>query len=202
MGRPSEYNVCVTYGKSTQVLFPEAPSRVGFAWAAAGVALATGGFWLGRGYLDKGQASLLYLPVVIACAIRFGFGPAILGAVLSFLCWDFFFLPPFGTFIVDDPKDWLSLFVFLLAALTTAQLAARARTQTQEARTREAEMATLFQASEALSREVRADRLLTVLAQQLQSLCRASRCHVFRAHRHRGTPDGRRRGRGRGLVRE
>lgn len=152
----------------------------GDLWAAAGIGLATGGFWLLRHALDKGQASLLYLPVVIACAIRFGFGPAVFGAVLSFWCWDFFFLPPFGTFTVADPRDWLSLGVFLVAAVSTAQLAAQARTQTAQARAREAEIALLFEASETLSREVRADRLLLALAGQMQTLCGASSCLVFR----------------------
>ncbi len=151
-----------------------------YVWPVAGVAGATGCFWLLRHSLDKGQASLLYLPVVLTLAIRFGFGPAILGAVLSFLCWDFFFLPPFGGLTVADPKDWLSLGVFLLAAIVTARLAAQARAQTQQARAREAEIATLFQASETLSREVRAERLLAALSDQLQSLCRATRCLVFR----------------------
>lgn len=156
------------------------PRRAGFAWAAAGIGLATGGFWALRHFLDKGQASLLYLPVVIACAIRFGFAPAVFGAVLSFLCWDFFFLPPFGRIAVADPRDWLSLGVFLVAAVSTAQLAARARTQTAAAEAREAEIATLFEASETLSREVRADRLLAALSAQMLSLCRAERCVVFR----------------------
>lgn len=155
-------------------------NTVGCLWAAVGVGAATGGFWLVRSYLDKGQASLLYLPVVMACAIRFGFTPAVLGAFLSFLCWDFFFLPPAGTFAVNDAKDWISLFVFLLAATVTAHLASRARTQTQQARAREAEILTLFQASEAISREVRADSLLEALARQLQTLSHASRCLVFR----------------------
>ena len=152
----------------------------GYFWATTGVGIATGGFWLARAYLDKGQASLLYLPVVIACAIRFGFGPAVAGAILSFLCWDFFFLPPFHAFVVNNPKDWISLFVFLLAAVTTAQLASQAREQARLALAREAEIATLFQASEIITREVRADRLLAVLAQQLQTLCHASRCQVYR----------------------
>ncbi len=152
----------------------------GYLWAAAGIGLATGGFWLLRHALDKGQASLLYLPVVIACAIRFGFGPAVFGAVLSFLCWDFFFLPPFGTLTVADPRDWLSLGVFLVAAVSTAQLAAQARVQTEEARAREAEIALLFEASETLSREVRADRLLAALSGQMQTLCQARSCLVFR----------------------
>ena len=153
---------------------------VGYVWAAFGVAAATVCFWLIRHDVDKGQASLLYLPVVIACAIRFGFGPSILGALLSFLCWDFFFLPPFGTVMVSDPKDWLSLVVFLLAAVTTAQLASRAQVQTRQARTREAEIATLFHASEAITREVRADRLLDALAGQLLTLCHAAHCRIFR----------------------
>ncbi|MGI4790445.1 MAG: DUF4118 domain-containing protein [Janthinobacterium lividum] len=154
--------------------------NIGCLWAAVGIGLATAGFWLLRHSLDKGQASLLYLPVVIACAIRFGFSPAVFGAVLSFFCWDFFFLPPLGTLTIADPRDWLSLIVFLVAAVTTAHLAALTRKQTAEAQAREAEIVLLFEASEALSREVRADRLLAALTDQLQTLCRASRCLVFR----------------------
>mgnify|MGYP000370773189 CR=1 FL=1 len=109
----------------------------GFAWAVGGTLAATGVFWLFRHSLDKGQASLLYLPVVIACALRFGFAPALAGALLSFLCWDFFFLPPFYTLTVSNPRDWLSLVIFLTAAMTTARLASEARRQTEAAQTRE-----------------------------------------------------------------
>ncbi len=164
---------------------PARDAAAAYGWPTVGVAAATGVFWLLRGTVDKGQASLLYLPVVIACAVRFGFGPAVLGALLSFLCWDFFFLPPFGTLTVADPQDWLSLAVFLIAAMVTARLASDARAQTQKARAREAEMGTLFQASETISREVRASRLLDALARQLQTLCQASRCLVLR----RAAPD-------------
>lgn len=153
---------------------------VGYLYSACGVMAATGCFWLLHRFVDKGQASLLYLPVVIACAIRLGFGPSVLAAILSFLCWDYFFFLPAYTLTVNDPKDWLSLLVFLVAAVTTAQLAAQARTQTEQAQAREAEIATLFEASQALSHEVSAFRLLQVLAQQLQTLCQAPHCLVFR----------------------
>lgn len=151
-----------------------------YLWPAVGVAAATSCFWLLRPTVDKGQASLLYLPVVLLLAVRFGFGPAVFGAVLSFLCWDYFFLPPLGTLTVADPKDWLSLGIFLLAAIVTARLAAQARTQTREAQARESEILTLFQASETLSREIRAERLLAALSDQLQTLCHATLCLVFR----------------------
>ena len=152
----------------------------GFLWSAAATLAATGVFWLFRFSLDKGQASLLYLPVVIACALRFGFAPAVAGAVLSFLCWDFFFLPPFYTFTVNDPRDWLSLVIFLIAAMTTARLASEARRQTEAAQTRERETRTLYEASEAISTEVEAARLLPALAERIVQACRATRCVVLR----------------------
>ena len=174
------YTKSVTAYSSHTRLAPPASRWRGYVWAAVGVGLATALFWLIRAYVDKGQASLLYLPVVLALAARFGFGPAILGALLSFLCWDFFFLPPFYEFAIADPKDWLSLAVFLLAAVVTARLASQARAQTQQARAREGEIATLFQASETISREVRADHLLAALSGQLQTLCHATHCLVLR----------------------
>ena len=158
---------------------PDARHRP-YLWSVGGVLVATGCFWLVHDYVDKGQASLLYLPVVIACAIRLGFGPSVLAALLSFLCWNFFFLPPAYTFHVQDPKDWLSLFVFLIAAVTTAQLAARAKQEADQAQEREAETATLFEASAVISREVSAPALLDALGRQFQVLCHASRCVVWR----------------------
>lgn len=151
----------------------------GYVWSAAGVIAATGCFWLAHAYVDKGQASLLYLPVVIACAIRFGFGPAVLASVFSFFCWNYFFIVPTFTLTVNDKKDWLSLVVFLVAAVSTSQLAARGQQEAAQARAREAEIATLFDASVALSQEVSAAPLLAVLAEQLQTLCRSTHCLVF-----------------------
>lgn len=145
-----------------------------------GVGVVTASFWIVRDALHKGQASLLYLPLVIACAVRLGFGPAVLASALSFFCWNFFFLPPAYTLHVTDQKDWLSLGVFLVTAITTSQLASRAQAETALAQAREREAATLFAASEAISREVRAERLLAALAAQFQALCHASHCLVLR----------------------
>lgn len=153
----------------------------GYGWAVGGVLSATVLFWLTRGYLDKAHASLLYLPVVVACATRFGFGPAVLGAAGSFVCWNFFFLPPFGTWAIEDPKDWLALIVFLVVALATARLAAQARAQAHEAQAREQEAHALQQASAQMSAEVSLDRILPLLARQMISTCGAQYCAIYRA---------------------
>jgi two-component system sensor histidine kinase KdpD len=159
----------------------ESGSRNFFGWlfSAVGVSAATFVFHICRHFLDKGQASLLYLPLVIACAIWFGFGPAVFAAILSFLCWDFFFLPPYGTFVVRSSTDWISLIVFLMAALMTAQLAARARKDAEIARARRDEVLTLFEASESISQTVHAEHLLPELADRLIDLCRSPRCVIF-----------------------
>jgi two-component system sensor histidine kinase KdpD len=162
-----------TAGKETGYL--------GYGWAAGGVAAATVLFWLARGHLDKGNASLLYLPVVLACAIRYGQGPAALGAIGSFLCWNYFFLPPYGSWIVRDPKDWLALLVFLVTALVTTRLAAQAREQTREAQAREQESRVLQEASQRVSAEVDTTHLLPALGRQLVTLCAAGHCAIYRA---------------------
>ncbi len=151
----------------------------GWVFSTCGVFVATGVFSLCRGFLDKGQASLLYLPLVIACAIRFGFGPAVFGAVLSFLCWDFFFLPPYYTFTVNYFTDWISLIVFLTAALMTAQLASRARKDADQARSRRDEIAMLFDASESISQTVQAEKLLPELADRLLERTESTRCVIL-----------------------
>ena len=152
----------------------------GMLWATVGAPVATACFWLGRGYLDNAQAFLLYLPMVIALAIRFGFFAAVLAAVLSFFCWNFFLIPPYHTLIVDNPRDWLSLIVFLIAAITTARLASQARIQAEAARTREQETLALYQASETLSREIDASRLLPAIAERVVAVCDATRCVIMR----------------------
>ncbi|MDR3709699.1 MAG: DUF4118 domain-containing protein [Capsulimonadaceae bacterium] len=150
-----------------------------YGWSLLGVAAATVCFWLLRHDFDKGQASLLYLPIVIACAVRLGFGPAICAAITSFVAWDFFYLPPYYTLIIENPKDWLSLGVFLLAAITTAKLASDARLQTEQAQLREAEISTLYQASQEASQEVDINLLIPRLAAQLEQLCQSPCCLVF-----------------------
>ena len=152
----------------------------GWLWSAGAVALGTACLWIFQSAIDKGQASLLYLPIVLFCAIRFGYGQAIGAAVLSFFCWDFFFLPPRFTLTVVNPRDTLSLFVFLIAAVVTARLSSRIRQQAAEAQVREHEISTLFNASEAISAEIDADSILPALASQIVSTCRASRCIVLR----------------------
>ena len=65
-----------------------------------------------------------------------------LTAVLAFFAWNYFFLPPFHTFFIDDLKDLLSLLVFLLVGIVVGL-------QTAKLREKEAAQARLDALSEA-----------------------------------------------------
>jgi two-component system sensor histidine kinase KdpD len=90
-------------------------------------------------YQRIGNLAMLYLLAILASAIRYGRGPAILASVVAFLTFDWFFVEPEHTFTISDPAEWVALLLFLLTAVVTAQLTARERARAEEAERRERE---------------------------------------------------------------
>lgn len=115
----------------------------GYLTAVIAVVLSTAVFLPGRDVFAKGQWALLYLLVIVLVATVAGAGPAIVSAVLAFLSWNFFFLPPYHTFSVQDPKDWLSLAAFLIVGVIVGILAGRLRDREARAIAREHEAVAL-----------------------------------------------------------
>jgi two-component system sensor histidine kinase KdpD len=71
-----------------------------------------------------GGLSALYLLLVLWLGATWGRWPAVLASICAFLLYDFFFVPPVGTFTVRGPSELLELVVLLAVALVTGQLAA------------------------------------------------------------------------------
>jgi len=53
--------------------------------------------------------------------------------MLGVLSYNFFFLPPFHTFTIADPQNWIALTAFFITALAVGQLSARAKERATEA---------------------------------------------------------------------
>ena len=100
--------------------------------ALVGVAVVTLGI-LQLGRFNLGNASMLYLVVVLLSAAVLGRGPAIFASVAAFLASNFFLVEPRFTLRVADPDEWIALVLFLLAAVITGQVAASQRSRTQQA---------------------------------------------------------------------
>jgi two-component system sensor histidine kinase KdpD len=60
------------------------------------------------------------------------------------LCFNFFFLPPVGTFTIADPQNWVALAAFLVVSIVASNLSASARARATEALERRREVSRLF----------------------------------------------------------
>jgi two-component system sensor histidine kinase KdpD len=95
-------------------------------------------------------AGFAYLIAVLFVAARWGLTESIACAVAAVLCYNFYFLPPIGTFTISDPQNWVALFVFLSTSITASHLSTQAKKRTIEATERQREMEKLY----ALSRSI------------------------------------------------
>jgi two-component system sensor histidine kinase KdpD len=82
---------------------------------------------------------------------------AILTSVAAVLAFNYFFLPPLGTFTIADPQNWIALFAFLVTAVTASQLSARAHQRAIEALKRKQESEKLYSLSRSLLTQQTAD---------------------------------------------
>ncbi len=105
------------------------PARKALPYVVAlgGVVVVTALIAVVRAYARVDGLSALYLLLVLGLGARWGRWPAVTASVAAFLMYDFFFVPPVGTFSVAGPSELLELIVLLAVALVTSQLAASLR---------------------------------------------------------------------------
>lgn len=153
--------------------------RYGYIFAIICIAASTALFHPGRNYFAKAQWALLYLLLVGLVAGLCGVRPALLAAALAFLAWDYFLLPPYGTFRVGDIKDWLSLFVFLAVAVAIGLQTGRMREREAEALAREREMALLNEFSAHLVSDTAITDMADVLLREVRQITGALCATLF-----------------------
>jgi len=88
--------------------------------------------------------ALSFLLAVLAIATRWGLVEALAASVAGMLCFNFFFIPPIGTFTIADPQNWVALFAFVVTAAIASHLSASVRRQALESTHRQHEMEQLY----------------------------------------------------------
>lgn len=81
---------------------------------------------------------------------HWGLRPAIFMSLLATLFFDYYFLPPTGSFAIADPQNWVALGAFLVTAIVASQQAARARRLAEVANAGRAETERLYRFSQQL----------------------------------------------------
>ena len=116
----------------------------GYAAAILGVTAATGILKLFGTHINPTTVALAFLLIVLFVATGWGSRPAVIASLIAVVCFNFFFLPPFGTFTINDPDNWIAFFAFLVTALTAGQLSARAKRRAEEAEGAKREIERLY----------------------------------------------------------
>jgi len=112
------------------------------------------------GHVNATTVSLALLLNILFIATRWGSLPALLASVLAMLCFNFFFLPPSGTFNIAATDNWIALVAFLITAVTAGQLSARAKKRAEEAESGKREIGRLYaELREAFERASHAEAL-------------------------------------------
>ena len=101
-------------------------------------------------FSNAATVSTTFLLIVLIVAAVSTFRVAVAISLIAVLAFNYFFLPPVGTFTIADPQNWMALLTFLAVSLVASNLSAVARARTDEARARRNELARLFD----LSRDV------------------------------------------------
>ncbi|WP_395603022.1 DUF4118 domain-containing protein [Pseudomonas sp. B21128] len=135
--------------------------------ALVATVLATALAWAVSSVLPLPNISLVFLAAVLLVAVRSSLGPALACAALSFLTYDFLFIPPNFSFSIQREEDVLTLLFFLLMAALTGNLAARQRRQLQALRDTQEETSELLDLSRKLTAATDRQAVLNAAAQHL-----------------------------------
>ena len=126
-------------------------SRWPYIWSAGVVAVCSLIAFVLSPYLQPTNLVMIYLAGVITAALALGRGPSILAAVAGVAVFDFFFVPPYGTFVVDDTEYVFTFVAMLATGLVVSELTARVRLQTEASQRRERRTAALLELSRELA---------------------------------------------------
>jgi two-component system sensor histidine kinase KdpD len=162
----------VTHERATDGRRPRAVSAfsshrqlAGFLLAVVGVPLVAIGLGIPVAEDSLPTVILLMLALVTACAFVGGLWPALLAAVAGSLVVNFVYTEPRGTLTVADPRNVLSLVVFVVVAVSVSFVVSLAARRTREAAHSNAEAQTLATVAGSV---LRGSRPLAALLERLQ----------------------------------
>jgi two-component system sensor histidine kinase KdpD len=99
----------------------------GYAWAVATTAACTAIGLALHPRFDLANLAMVYVLGVVVMALRCDRGAAVATAALCVAAFDYLFVPPRGTFKVDDVQYLLAFAIMVVVALVVSRLVERAR---------------------------------------------------------------------------
>src|ERR1700675_440315 len=177
--------VDVSYNRLVNAAARSGSGYLTAALSVAGITLV-GHRWL---HLNPTTIALAFLLGVLGISASWGLRQAVFMSVIATLAFNYFFLPPIGTFNISDPQNWIALFAFLVTAVTASELSERARRGTPSSVERRQELERLYAFSQLLLSSDNPAELLNLIPRYIvesfgirsAALSLSSRSDVYRS---------------------
>lgn len=136
-------------------------------WSLGAVTISTALAGLVFPYFDRTDIAMIYLLGVVITSTRTGRLPALVTTLLSVAAFDFFFIPPYYTFAVDDIRFLVTFGVMFVVAYVITRLTQQIREQAEASRKRERSTAALYALSRELARERKKGRVCDIAGKHI-----------------------------------
>lgn len=137
--------------------------------------------------------ALSFLLAVLIVSAVWGLTIAVFMSFVAALAFNFFFLPPVGTFTIADTQNWVALFAFLVTAVVASNLSERVRREARAADERRREVERLYSFSQDLLVSENVVELLNAIPRHLVNTFDVAIAAVYVIERdrvYRSTSDG------------
>jgi two-component system, OmpR family, sensor histidine kinase KdpD len=149
-----------------------------YAGALAAIAAITG-FYRHAHHFNATTIAFTYLLAILGASTLWGLYVSIFMSVVATLAYNYYFLPPVGTFTIADPQNWVALITFLATSVLASDLSTRARNQAAEANRRRREVERLYKFSQRLLTAGNPIELLNAIPRQIVEMFEVGAAALF-----------------------
>jgi two-component system sensor histidine kinase KdpD len=125
-------------------LSPAKSNWFGFAVSIVAIVLTTAALKVLGPHINPTTVALAFLLLILFVARAWGSVTAVGTSVVGILSLNFFFLPPYGTFAIRDPANWIAFIAFMVTAITVGQLSGSAKQRAEDAENAKREVERLY----------------------------------------------------------
>jgi len=136
-------------------------------------------------HVNATTVALAYLLAILAVSTVWGLAVAVVMSVAAVLAFNYYFLPPIGTFTIADPQNWIALGAFLTVSVIASHLSSRARQRAEDASARRREIERLYRFSQQLLETGNVIELLNRIPMQIVEVFEMGAAALFLANKQK-----------------
>jgi len=130
-------------------------------------------------HVNQTTVALSFLLAILAVSAVWGTMVSVFMSATAMLLFNYYFLPPVGTFTIADPQNWVALFAFLFTSIIGSQLSARIRKEADASNSRRHELERLYSFSQKLLGEGNVIQLMNAVPNYVVECFEAGAAELF-----------------------